>query len=120
MRKKKIEVAEYVNGEYVFNNGKEKIKSALKEKVAPLVAGLSMIPAAVFAESDRSVDETFGNVHKAILNAVDSGVVLVIIFAGCAWMAGHRPKALQILIGVACGYLIISHSVNLRDFLKSI
>jgi hypothetical protein len=62
----------------------------------------------------------FGNVHGAIMNGVDAGVVLVIIFAGAAWGLGHRTKAIEILIGVCCGYVLARHACDIRDFLKSI
>ncbi|WP_034757826.1 hypothetical protein [Rossellomorea vietnamensis] len=65
-------------------------------------------------------DATFGNVHGAIMNVFDAGVVLVIIFAGASWGLGHRTKAIEILIGVCCGYVLARHAVDIRDFLKGI
>jgi hypothetical protein len=65
-------------------------------------------------------DATFGNVHGAIMNVFDAGVVLVIIFAGASWGLGHRTKAIEILIGVCCGYILARHAVDIRDFLKGI
>lgn len=114
MKGKKIEVAEYVKGEYVF----KKRGLGLKGKVTTLGVTLLARPYMVLAKD--SVEDTFGNVHTAVLNAIDSAVVLVIIFAGASWMLGHRSRAIEILIGVACGYLIVSNAVNLRDFLRSI
>lgn len=67
-----------------------------------------------------SADATFGNVHGAIMNVFDAGVVLVIIFAGASWGLGHRTKAIEILIGVCCGYILARHAVDIRDFLKGI
>ncbi|MFT7791306.1 UNVERIFIED_CONTAM: hypothetical protein ODR73_24510 [Escherichia coli] len=67
-----------------------------------------------------TADATFGNVHGAIMNMFDAGVVLVIIFAGAAWGMGHRPKAIEILLGVSCGYILARHAVDIRDFLKGI
>jgi hypothetical protein len=67
-----------------------------------------------------TVNSTFGNVHKAIMNAFDAGVVLIIIFAGAAWGFNHRTKAIEILIGVCCGYILARHAVDIRDFLKGI
>ncbi|MGE6684826.1 glycosyltransferase [Paenisporosarcina sp. NPDC076907] len=75
------------------------------------------LPLKIFA---ASADATFGNVHSAIMGAFDVGVVMVIIFAGAAWALGHRGKALEILIGVCCGYILARHAVDVRDFLKSI
>lgn len=76
-----------------------------------------IVPKAAFA---TAVDGTFGNVHEAIMNMFDAGVVLVIIFAGAAWGLGHRTKAIEILIGVCCGYILARHAVDIRDFLKGI
>lgn len=67
-----------------------------------------------------SADATFGNIHGAIMNMFDSGVVLIIIFAGAAWGFGFRPKAIEILLGVSCGYILARHAVDIRDFLKGI
>lgn len=66
------------------------------------------------------IDSTFGNVHGAIMNAFDAGVVLVIIFAGAAWGLGNRTQAIEILIGVCCGYILARHAVDVRDFLRGI
>jgi hypothetical protein len=66
------------------------------------------------------MEGTFGNVHDAIMRAFDAGVVLVIIFAGAAWGLGHRTKAIEILIGVCCGYILARHSIDIRNFLKGI
>ena len=67
-----------------------------------------------------AVDGTFGNLHGALMRGFDAGVVLVIIFAGAAWGLGHRTKAIEILIGVCCGYILARHAVDIRDFLKGI
>jgi hypothetical protein len=76
-----------------------------------------LLPKIAFA---AAVDSTFGNVHGAIMNGFDAGVVLVIIFAGGAWALGHRSKALEILLGVSCGYILARHAVDIRDFLRGI
>lgn len=52
------------------------------------------------------------------MNGFDAGVVLVIIFSGAAWALGHRTKAIEILIGACCGYILARHAVDIRDFLK--
>jgi hypothetical protein len=76
-----------------------------------------IVPRAALA---ASVNGTFGNIHESIMNIFDAGVVLVIIFAGAAWGLGHRTKAIEILIGVCCGYILARHAIDIRDFLKSI
>lgn len=64
--------------------------------------------------------DTFANLHVSIMNMFDSGIVLVIIFAGACWALGHRTKAIEILIGVCAGYLLARHAIDIRDFLKGI
>lgn len=76
-----------------------------------------LLPKTAFA---AGIDGTFGNVHGAIMNAFDAGVVLVIIFSGAAWGLGNRSQAIEILIGVCCGYILARHAVDVRDFLKGI
>lgn len=76
---------------------------------------ITILPKAVAA---ATLDGPFGNIHEAIMNGVDAGVVIVIIFAGCCWGIGHRSKAIEILIGVCCGYILARHAVDIRDFLK--
>jgi hypothetical protein len=96
-------------------------KSGLKEvgKVlsATAPALILIVPKVALA---ASVNGTFGNIHASIMNMFDAGVVLVIIFAGAAWGLGHRTKAIEILIGVCCGYVLARHATDIRDFLKSI
>lgn len=58
--------------------------------------------------------------YDDIMALFDKGVVLVIVFAGAAWGLGHRNKALEILIGVCCGYLLARHAVDIRNYLKGI
>lgn len=63
---------------------------------------------------------SFDNIYPTLMRMFDSAVVLVIVFAGAAWALGHRPKAIELLIGVCCGYLLARNAVNIRDFLKTI
>lgn len=63
---------------------------------------------------------TFLNLHSSVMNMFSAGVVLVIIFAGAAWAMGHRSKALEILIGVCCGYILAIHAIDIRNFLSCI
>lgn len=67
-----------------------------------------------------AMDGAFGNIHGAIMKGFDAGVVLVIIFAGAAWGLGHRTKAIEILIGVCCGFILANHAVDIRNFLRGI
>ncbi|UED81972.1 glycosyltransferase [Lysinibacillus sp. CD3-6] len=90
-----------------------------KAKIITLsVPGLLLTaPLSAFA---ATTDSTFKNVYDAVMNIFDAGVVIVIIFAGAAWTLGHRSKAIELLIGVCCGYLLARHAIDIRDFLKSI
>lgn len=67
-----------------------------------------------------AVADTFGNIHSSVMNMFDSAVVLIITFSGASWMLGHRSRAIELLIGCGCGYLLARHAVDIRDFLKSI
>jgi xanthine/uracil permease len=93
------------------------VKTLAKVITATGPALIVIVPKGVLA---AGVDSTFGNIHSSVMNIFDSGVVLVIIFAGAAWGLGHRTKAIEILIGVCCGYILARHAVDIRDFLKSI
>lgn len=106
----------FMDGSY--KNKEKSDITALKKVITGTIGSLIMIlPKAALA---ATVNSTFGNVHGAIMNAFDAGVVLVIIFSGASWALGHRTKALEILIGVACGYILSRHAIDIRNFLKTI
>lgn len=88
-------------------------KSTTFSKVIQLSIPFLLTPTMVFAD-------TFGNIHGTIMTMFDGGVVLVIIFAGASWALGHRSKAIELLIGVCCGYLLARHAIDIRDYLKQI
>jgi hypothetical protein len=54
------------------------------------------------------------------MNIVDWIVVGVFVFGGVAWMFGHRPKALELIIGGSAGYILARHAIDIRDFLKKL
>lgn len=111
-----IPFRDFMDGSY--KNKKRSDIAVIKNVITATSGTLMMIlPKAVFA---AEITETFGNVHGAIMNAFDAGVVLVIIFAGASWGLGHRSKALEILIGVSCGYVLARHAIDIRNFLKGI
>lgn len=97
-------------------------KPASKQVVSKVISAAAPILVIITPESvlAAGVDGAFGNIHNAIMQGFDAGVVLVIIFAGAAWGLGHRTKAIEILIGVCCGYILARHAVDIRDFLKGI
>lgn len=88
-------------------------KTPLSFKTAALAAPFILTPTLAFAD-------TFGDIHDKIMTLFDGAVVLIIIFAGASWGLGHRGKAIELLIGVCCGYLLARHAVDIRDYLKSI
>ena len=67
-----------------------------------------------------AADSSFDNIYPSLMRMFDSAVVLVIVFAGASWALGHRSKAIELLIGVCCGYLLARNAVNIRDYLKSL
>src|SRR5690606_39120530 len=101
-----------------FMSGDKNDLKAVGKVLASTTPALVLVTPNTAAAS--AVNSTFGNVHGAIMNLFDAGVVLVIIFAGAAWGLGHRTKAIEIMIGVCCGYLIARHAIDVRDFLKGI
>jgi hypothetical protein len=108
-------IGEFMSGDYKLKKSDVKTIGKILSATAPAL--VLIVPKAAFASTMHG---TFGNVHGAIMNAFDAGVVLVIIFAGAAWGLGHRTKAIEILIGVCCGYILARHAVDIRDFLKGI
>lgn len=88
-------------------------KSTLSLKTAAIASPLLLTPTLAFAD-------TFGDIHSTVMTIFDGGVVLIIIFAGASWALGHRSKAIELLIGVCCGYLLARHAIDIRDYLKSI
>jgi hypothetical protein len=91
-------------------------------KVVALGGGLMavMVPKSAWAATKASADQTFGNLWQAVMNIVDWIVVGVFVFGGVAWMFGHRPKALELIIGGSAGYILARHAIDIRDFLKKL
>lgn len=102
---------ENISNDCVVNKAK-KYTSVLTKTVA-LTTPFALTPSIVSAD-------TFGDIHQTVMTIFDGGVVLVIIFAGASWALGHRSKAIELLIGVCCGYLLARHAIDIRDYLKSI
>ena len=91
-------------------------------KVAVIGGGLilMLMPKSAFAAGKATADQTFGNLWSAVMNIVDWIVVGVFVFGGVAWMFGHRPKALELIIGGSAGYILARHAIDIRDFLKKL
>lgn len=100
-----------------FNETKPFYKTPISKALTAASVLYVLLPTTTYA---ADVDGTFGNVHEAVMRAFDAGVVIIVIFAGAAWGLGHRTKALEILIGVCCGYVLARHAVDVRDFLRTI
>ncbi|BAK18243.1 glycosyltransferase (plasmid) [Solibacillus silvestris StLB046] len=64
--------------------------------------------------------DTFIKVYDAVMNIVDHGVVLIIIFTGVNWMLDHRSKGIELLMSGAIGYIIVMHAIDIRNFLKEL
>lgn len=62
----------------------------------------------------------FFKLLDAIIAIMDPVATCVVVFAGAAWMFGHRTKSIDLLIGVAAGTLIITHSHDLVNWLRHI
>jgi hypothetical protein len=113
-----IKFNDFMNGEWKKPKGIKKDVQVIGEVLTASGGTLILLlPKSVLA---AGMDGAFGNIHGAIMKGFDAGVVLVIIFAGAAWGLGHRTKAIEILIGVCCGYILARHAVDIRDFLKGI
>lgn len=76
-----------------------------------------MIPRTAMA---TTADATFGNMWGSVLNVVDWICVGVFVFAGVAWMLGHRTKAIELVIGGAAGYILARHAMDIKNWLKTI
>lgn len=117
-RMETIKFNDFMTGEWKRSKGIKKDVEVIGKVLAASGGALIVVlPKSVLA---AGVDGAFGNIHRAIMAGFDAGVVLVIIFAGAAWALGHRGKAIEILIGVCCGYILARHAVDIRDFLKGI
>lgn len=109
---------------FVDGSWKEKSVKNDKKKITQILTTSGTIAAVTIPKismaATKDVNSTFDHIFSAIMNGFDAGVVLVIVFAGASWCLGHRSKAIEILIGVSCGYILARHAVDIRDFLKEI
>lgn len=113
----KIKFRDFMDRSYKKDDVKKDIKVIGKIITASGAILLVTAPKITLA---AAMDGAFGNIHGAIMKGFDAGVVLVIIFAGAAWSLGHRSKAIEILIGVCCGFILANHAVDIRNFLRGI
>ncbi|MGP4080967.1 glycosyltransferase [Pseudalkalibacillus sp. R45] len=103
------------------DNGNTNVSHQTQTKLAALSGGISSltIPAITFAQGTLT-DDTFNRIWIMLLNVGDWMCGGVIFFAGTSWMLGHRSKAIELLISGACGYIVLRHALDIRDFLKTI
>lgn len=87
-------------------------KEPLYKKVIPITIPLLITPTFAFAGP-------FEALHGEFLKIADILALAVFSFAGCSWMFGHRSKGLEMLICGCIGYLIVRHSIDIRDYLKN-
>lgn len=65
-------------------------------------------------------EDTFHRIWDTLMTGLDWAAALVIVFSGVSWMLGHRTKAIELLIGVCCGFILARHAIDIRDMLKTI
>lgn len=117
---KKVIVFEEINGNFIPKKKNKRVYNKPSiHSVMALVPPLVMLPTYAFANTNAT-DEASRRVFDAAMSIVDHAVVYVILAGSCAWMLGHRNKAIHILISVCAGYLLAQNAVNIRDFLKDI
>lgn len=116
-RNETLDFKSFVNGEKVR---KLKNNKAVKYVVYfSQATGLFMLVAPGVA-SAQSKDDTFNDLWRAVMGIVDWLAVGVFVFAGTSWMFGHRTKAIELIIGGCCGYLLARHALEIVEFLKGI
>jgi hypothetical protein len=113
-----MSIKEFMSGDYKRIKKGDSSITAVTKTVAAITPALTLIGPKIVLGA--TMDGTFGNVYEAIMRAFDAGVVLVLIFAGASWGLNHRTKAIEIIIGVSCGYILARHAIDIRDFLKGI
>lgn len=96
----------------------EKPKGKSFKHFYPILAGTvaATFPTMVLAADD----DTFHRIWGTLMSGLDWAAALVIFFSGISWMLGHRTKAIELLIGVCCGFILARHAIDIRDMLKTI
>lgn len=78
-----------------------------------------MVPRTAFAAT-ATANGVIGGLWPTVLNIVDWICVGVFVFAGVAWMFGHRTKALELIIGGVAGYILARHAVDIQQWLSKL
>lgn len=117
-RTQSFDFKSFVNGEKIRKvKGNKRVKYYVYYSQA---VGIFMLVAPSIAQAQSKNDATFNELWSAVMGVVDWIAVGVFVFAGTSWMLGHRTKAIELVIGGACGYLLARHAVDIKDFLKGI
>lgn len=116
-KKEVINFNSFMNGSFKQEAVKKDLKVIGKIVATSGAIVVATMPKIVMA---AAMEGAFGNIHGAVMRGFDAGVVLVIIFAGASWGLGHRTKAIEILIGVCCGFILANHAIDIRNFLRGI
>lgn len=113
----KIQVLDVVEINGVMYTVDEKDKKNMRNLYSTMIGSLALtVPGVAFAAGD----DTFLRIWTSILNGLDWLAAFVIVFSGVSWMLGHRTKAIELIIGVCCGYVLARHALDIVEFLKTI
>ena len=123
MRTQTLDFKRFVSNEKIITDELLKLLEDKRfTKMVSISGGLMLllVPKSALAATKATADQTFSNLWHAVMNIVDWIVVGVFVFGGVAWMFGHRPKALELIIGGSAGYILARHAIDIRDFLKQL
>lgn len=114
----KIEVLDVVEIDGVMYTV-EKPTSKRYKNVYPAMVGTftATLPGIALAADGG---DTFNRIWSSMMTGLDYAAACIIVFTGVSWMLGHRTKAIELLISVACGFILARHALDIRDFLKTI
>jgi hypothetical protein len=107
-----IDFQDFINGD----NGDKRGKSDIKPVLISAAINVVLAPTVGFAADA----DTFLTLYHTGLKVADWLCVGTIMFGGSQWMLGHRSKGIEYIISTACGYLIVRHAIDIRDFLQTL
>jgi len=90
------------------------------KKLYPAMVGTFAATFPTIAFANDGAADTFNRIWQSLMTGLDYAAACIIVFTGVAWMLGHRTKAIELLISVACGFVLARHALDIRDFLKTI
>ncbi|MDM5339694.1 hypothetical protein QUF84_21065 [Fictibacillus enclensis] len=109
MKTTTINFRDFLNGD----NGEKKSKSLIKPVLINAAIYVAIAPTIGFAADP----DTFGTLYHTGLKLADWLCVGTLMFGGGMWMLGNRTKALEYVLSTVCGYIVIRHAIDIRDFL---